>query len=684
MPKFIALSVTALLIAAFAFLPSSALAVPASGTDSLYFPQKEGMDLESREKSDPAQIKEAFRKGSVLLAGSMAETALKEQELPELRCILSIAHSVQGRPDKAKDQLERVSEDDVDPSLLLSARATLAFREKRRGKAIELSREAADKGSPHPYPYHLLAALHAELENDDLAKKYSLRALEISPEFSPAHTNLGFVFLRNKNTPEAARHFQKAIDLQPEQSASYYGLALVYEQEGRLQEAIRKLRQSLAHNESFIQAMDMLASLYLSTNQPGEALQTARTMKSYGAENAEILIARGLIKQEQPEQALSHLQSADVSDPRAAMLKGVCLMLLERYEEAKGIISQAQGSGPLQGEMDILRHLLAFITNGPSESSGEWESSNKGQRKMHAFIDACIAMREGNWAAAEEHFQESEQLWSGWTFQGLSRDILKQASQKSSPAKTALAAYYALNEFPSYTLNLFKGEESAQKSFLDHYISSIALRLTNEPQEAIASLRAALEQAPNFSSAHQKLADLLSSQNKPSQSAAHYVKAYSMQPNPMLLYRAGKNYEKVDKVKKTEEIYTRLIQNHPSLYLGYAQLAWLYADKGTKLEKGLELAQEAKQLQPDNPIILDTIGWLNYKMDRIEQASRILRQAVSINDQIPSILYHLAIVQFETGNETESKKNLEKALAISEQFDAADKAREFLNTHFSQ
>ena len=684
MPQFKTFSVILLLMAVFAFLPSSALAVPASGTDSLYFPQQEGMDLESRDKPDPARIKQAFRKGNVLLAGNMAEAALEEEDLPELRCILSIAHSVQGRLDKAKNQLDRVSEENVDPSFLLSARATLAFREKRRGQAIELSRKAADKGSPHPYPHHLLAALHAEMQNDDLAKQHSLRALEIAPEFSPAHTNLGFVFLRKKNIPEAARHFKQAIDLQPEQSASYYGLALVHEQEGRLQEAIRKLRQSLAHNESFIQAMDMLATLYLSTDQPGEALQTARTMKSYGAENAGMLIARGLIKQGQPEQALSHLQSADISDPRAVMLKGLCLMLLERYEEAQGVLSQTQGSGPLQGEIEILRHLLAFMTNGSSDSSGGWEGSNKGQRKMHAFIDACIAMRDGKWAAAEQRFQESEQIWSGWTLQGLSQETLKQASKKSSPKKTALAAYYTLNKLPSYTLNLFKGEESAQKSFLVHYISSIASTLTDAPQEAVSSLRAALEKAPNFYSAHQRLGDLLASQNKPGQSAAHYVKAYSIQQNPMLLYRAGKNYEKTDKVKKTEEMYTKLIENHPSLYIGYAQLAWLYADKGIKLEKGLELAQEANKLQPDNPIILDTIGWLHYKMDRIQQASRTLNQAVSINDEIPSLLYHLAIVQFETGNTTESKKNLEKALAISEQFDAADKAREFLKTHFSQ
>jgi tetratricopeptide (TPR) repeat protein len=152
----------------------------------------------------------------------------------------------------------------------------------------------------------------------------------------------------------------------------------------------------------------------------------------------------------------------------------------------------------------------------------------------------------------------------------------------------------------------------------------------------------------------------------------------------MLLYRAGKSYKKTGNVTKTEETYTRLINSHPSLYIGYAQLAWVYADEGIKLEKGLELAEKAKQLQPGNPIILDTIGWLHYKLERHEKALKILNKAVNIDNRIPSLLYHLGVVQYKAGMPDQSVESLKRSLEISERFDEADKARDFLDRHFQE
>ena len=60
-------------------------------------------------------------------------------------------------------------------------------------------------------------------------------------------------------------------------------------------------------------------------------------------------------------------------------------------------------------------------------------------------------------------------------------------------------------------------------------------------------------------------------------------------------------------------------------------IAMEYADQNFNLEKGIKLINRALKYQPENPIFLDTKGWLLFKSGRKEQAIDIINKSLALN-----------------------------------------------------
>jgi tetratricopeptide (TPR) repeat protein len=79
------------------------------------------------------------------------------------------------------------------------------------------------------------------------AEEYYRRAIQISPQFSDAFSNLGNVYLAKKQTDLAITSYQQAIAINPHHAAYYYNLYRAYSQEtflsGKSDQAFQKARQ---------------------------------------------------------------------------------------------------------------------------------------------------------------------------------------------------------------------------------------------------------------------------------------------------------------------------------------------------------------------------------------------------------------------------------------------------------
>ena len=71
------------------------------------------------------------------------------------------------------------------------------------------------------------------------------------------------------------------------------------------------------------------------------------------------------------------------------------------------------------------------------------------------------------------------------------------------------------------------------------------------------------------------------------------------------------------------------------------QQAWEWADEGTNLLQALKTAQHAATLAPDNGSMQDTIGWVYFKMGKLNEALPVLQRAANMTNNDPSVLQHL-------------------------------------------
>ena len=95
-------------------------------------------------------------------------------------------------------------------------------------------------------------------------------------------------------------------------------------------------------------------------------------------------------------------------------------------------------------------------------------------------------------------------------------------------------------------------------------------------------------------------------------------------------------------------------------YLGY-----MWADAGVNLDRALEMIRFAVETRPGNSAYLDSLGWVEYRLGRLEEAERWLQRAVELGGEGQgTVVAHLGEVLLEMGQEDEAQRLLQHALDV--------------------
>lgn len=126
-----------------------------------------------------------------------------------------------------------------------------------------------------------------------------------------------------------------------------------------------------------------------------------------------------------------------------------------------------------------------------------------------------------------------------------------------------------------------------------------------------------------------------------------------------ILYDA---YGKKDEALTTMEKLASINPNNAEVlnYIGYT-----YADKGVDLRKAREFLSKALKLSPDDPYILDSLAWLNYKEGNIKGAKEQMEKALELLTQKnifePEIIEHTLTI-YKSANDLEGQSRIKKLL----------------------
>ncbi|MEL6821335.1 MAG: tetratricopeptide repeat protein, partial [Calditrichota bacterium] len=129
----------------------------------------------------------------------------------------------------------------------------------------------------------------------------------------------------------------------------------------------------------------------------------------------------------------------------------------------------------------------------------------------------------------------------------------------------------------------------------------------------------------------------------------------------------GLVYENLEMFSDLDSLYTRALDRWPHNALLLNNYSYSLVDRGIELQKALDLAQRAIELEPDNGAYLDTIGWIYYHLGDYNTALSYILPAVKQRQESAVILEHLGDVYLRLNDAEKAKTYWQKALNLDPQ-----------------
>lgn len=131
--------------------------------------------------------------------------------------------------------------------------------------------------------------------------------------------------------------------------------------------------------------------------------------------------------------------------------------------------------------------------------------------------------------------------------------------------------------------------------------------------------------------------------------------------NTSLLYSRSLVADKRNDVTQAELDLRKIIRLEPQNSSAINALGYILANRTGRYKEALQLIQQALKLDPDSPAILDSLGWVNYRLGNLAKASSYLQQAYE-NYPDPEIAAHLGEVLWKQGKQQQAKNIWAEAL----------------------
>ncbi|BBO59445.1 tetratricopeptide repeat protein [Mycoavidus sp. B2-EB] len=137
---------------------------------------------------------------------------------------------------------------------------------------------------------------------------------------------------------------------------------------------------------------------------------------------------------------------------------------------------------------------------------------------------------------------------------------------------------------------------------------------------------------------------------------ATLARIYKTYPNePDVLYDYAMLAEKNRHYTLMENLLRRLMMLQPDNPNAYNALGYSLAERGQRLNEADKLIEKASSLAPDDAFIMDSLGWVKYRLGNTQQAAQLLRRAYQLQPNA-EIGAHLGEVLWVQGLQVEAKQ----------------------------
>jgi len=119
-------------------------------------------------------------------------------------------------------------------------------------------------------------------------------------------------------------------------------------------------------------------------------------------------------------------------------------------------------------------------------------------------------------------------------------------------------------------------------------------------------------------------------------------------------FMRGAMYERMKRYDESEAAFRKVIQLNAGNAGALNYLGYMLADRGVRLDEAQDLIKKALDLDPVNGAYLDSMGWVCYRQNKLDQAEQLLLQAIDRLGEDPTVHDHLGDVYFRLGKTKEA------------------------------
>ena len=452
------------------------------------------------------------------------------------------------------------------------------------------------------------------------------------PDNSAAYNLAGGIYMALERYEDAGGAFDRARELDPDSAQVAFNQGLLALAEERLDDAVEHLERGLEGSPETFTALMSLAQAERQRGNPEAAL--AALERAIDAEpdaiQPRVAMAQVHANNDDLDAALSAIDAAVQRAPNNANVLGIQGGLRLQAGQAEAAVESLQAAVAAEPDSAQYRFQLARAQDAAGQNDRAIETLESLVADRPELIQPAVTL--GLALFEQNRYDEALSV----------AENLKQQDGGTGPGN--LIQGHALSGKENYAGAAEAYQRAVDEGVRDALGPLVANREEAGMDDPAAPLERWLEENPDDNGSRLALAQWYAERDLFAEAAPHFEHL----------------------VEVTDRGNAAMLNN---LAYSYLQM---------EDDRAVETAREAHELAPDNPAIIDTVGWAELKAGNIDRAVELLDRALEGAPDNPQIRYHYAAALAEAGDHQQAREILENLLDETRQFQSAEEAEALL------